>query len=650
MGADAKAARAGGAADPPALEVDPRLTPWPRAVVVILTACGLAAATLQSLPIVPPGWLPLATAFYYLLLGLFGAVAFLAFPLAKRLKDRPPLALDWALAAAMLTCGLYFAWNARAIISGGWAYLPPPAAAVLSGVLFVLAVEAARRAAGWPLALICLAFGLYPLVADRMPGVLWGNAFTFPELVAAHAMGTESIIGIPFRVVAGLLIGYIVFGVVLAVAGGGEFFMALALKLLGRTRGGPAKVSIVASALFGSLSGSVVSNIITTGTFTIPSMKRAGYAPHYACAVEACSSTGGTLMPPIMGAAAFLMASFLAVPYATVVAAAIVPSLLFYGALVLQADGYAAVHGLEGAGEDEIPSARSVLRQGWLFALALGVLVYVLLVLRLEAYAPWYATGVLVAGALADPLYRPRIRRVELLLTQCGTALGQLVAILAGVGLVVGALSITGVASAFARELVQYAGGNVYLLLLFGAITSFVLGMGMTVSACYVFLAIILAPALVEAGLDPMASHLYILYWGMLSYITPPVALAAITAATVGGADAMRTGLTAMRLGLILFVVPVFFVLEPALIGRGEPGAIAMACASASVAVVILSCGLSGWLYLVGRIGPPWRAGLIAAGLLMLFPGMLTDLGGMAVALAVAMAARLGHARAPAAE
>ena len=541
----------------------------------------------------------------------------------------------------MLVIGISFALYARDAIRGGWDYVPPLPAAVLAGLLCVLAVEGARRAAGLPLALVCTIFGLYPLFADRMPGVLWGNAFDLPGLVAAHALGTESIIGIPFRVVAGLLIGYIVFGVVLAVAGGGEFFMALALKLLGRRRGGPAKVSIVASALFGSLSGSVVSNIITTGTFTIPSMKKAGYSPHYASAVEACASTGGTLMPPIMGAAAFLMASFLAVPYATVVAAAIIPSLLFYGALVLQADGYAAVKDLAGAEEADIPAGRDVARQGIIFAAALAVLIYVLLVLRMEAYAPWIATGVLLAGALIDPLYRDRILRVRMLVLDAGTALAQLVAILAGVGLVVGALSITGVGTAFARELVQYAGGNVYLLLFYGAITSFVLGMGMTVSACYVFLAIVLAPALVQAGLDPVASHLYILYWGMLSYITPPVALAAITAATVGGADAMKTGWTAMRLGIILFIVPVCFALNPALIGRGSPLDIALAVATATMSIVALSCGLSGWLYFAGRV-PLWlRGGLVASGLMLLVPETTTDLAGLALLAALWGVARL---------
>lgn len=543
--------------------------------------------------------------------------------------------VDWILALAALVCGAYFAVHANEIINLGWSMVPPDIAALLSGILCILAVEGARRTAGIPLALLCFGFGIYPLFADMMPGFLWGNAFNIKGLVSAHAMGTESIIGVPFRVVADLLIGYIVFGVALAIVGGGEFFMVFALKILGKARGGPAKVSIVASALFGSLSGSVVSNIITTGTFTIPSMKKAGYAAHYASAVEACASTGGTLMPPIMGAAAFLMASFLAVPYSAVVQAAIIPSLLFYGALLLQADGYAALNNLKGAEDEQIPTTWEVLRQSWPFVIALVVLVYVLLGLRLESYAPWYATAALIVCTLLDPMYRRKILRVDRFLGVCGGALAQLVAILAGVGLVVGALSITGVGSAFARELVQYAHGNVYLLLLFGALTSFILGMGMTVSACYVFLAIVLAPALVQAGLDPIASHLFILYWGMLSYITPPVALAAITAAAIGAADPLKTGFTAMRLGIILFIVPVFFVLQPALIAQGGAVQITAACVTAMISILILSCGLSGWLYWAGRINGLLRAGLIVAGLLLLYPEHASDLAGLVLTVIV---------------
>ncbi len=616
-----------------------------RAVVILLSAAGIAITMLQTLPIVAPGMRPITSAYYYALLGIFLAVVFLRYPGGAG-RARWLRAADWIMAAVSLVICIYLATQARKIMTAGWSFSAPLLPTVCASILFLFAIDAVRRCAGWILAFVCAVFGFYPMIADSMPGVLWGNQFTWPALVAAHALGTESIIGIPFRVAADLLMGYIVFGVVLAILGGGEFFMALALKLLGRTRGGPAKVAIVASSLFGSLSGSVVSNIITTGTFTIPSMKKAGYSAHYASAVEACASTGGTLMPPIMGAAAFLMATFLAVPYSDVISAAIIPSLLFYAALLLQADCYAAKNGLEGADTDQIPSGRSVARQSWIFVVALAVLIYVLLVLRLETYAPWYATGVLIVGGLLDPLYRGRVLAFGRIIEEAGAALAQLIGILAGVGLVVGALSITGVGSAFARELVQYAGGNVYLLLLYGAITSFVLGMGMTVSACYVFLAIILAPALVQAGLNPMASHLYILYWGMLSYITPPVALAAITAASVGKADAMKTGFTAMRLGLILFILPVFFVLEPALIGLGSFVEVARAILTAGFSVLLLSAGLSGWLYFAGRLNMVERGVVIIAGLLSLYPEPMTDIAGVAVAAALFLLRRM---RSPAA-
>lgn len=606
-----------------------------RAVVILLSALGIGMTMFQVLPFVSPGSRPITSAYYYALLGIFLAIVFLRFPADR---NNWPLALwlvNWALAALALVICLYFASQARLIMTSGWSYAAPLLPTIGASILFVLSIEGVRRCAGWVLAIVCAVFGLYPMLADSMPGVLWGNQFDWPSLVAAHALGTESIIGIPFRVVADLLIGYIVFGVVLALLGGGEFFMALALKLLGRTRGGPAKVAIVASSLFGSLSGSVVSNIITTGTFTIPSMKKAGYAPHYASAVEACASTGGTLMPPIMGAAAFLMATFLAVPYSDVITAAIIPSVLFYAALLLQADCYAAKNNLQGAEAADIPSGLTVLRQSWIFVLALAVLIYVLLVLRLESYAPWYATGVMIVGGFLDPLYRRRVMDFGKIIEEAGTALAQLIGILAGVGLVVGALSITGVGSAFARELVQYAHGNVYLLLFYGGLTSFVLGMGMTVSACYVFLAIILAPALVQAGLNPMASHLYILYWGMLSYITPPVALAAITAASVGKANAMKTGFAAMRLGLILFILPVFFVLEPALIGQAPAADVILAVGTAGFSVLLLSCGLSGWLYFAGKLNVIERALLILAALLGLYPEPMSDIAGLLVALGI---------------
>ena len=601
-------------------------------VVMVLTGMGILASMNQSLPILPIGFRLLSTSFYYLLIGLFLACVFLAYPARVAHEERRPSIVDWALSCAALGTGLYFAVIARTIIGRGWDMFPPPLPAAVSALLCVLAVEGARRVAGLPLALICLVFGVYPLVADSMPGVLWGNSFTPVELVAAHAMGMDSLIGIPLRIVADLLIGFVVFGVALTISGGGEFFMNLATALMGHRRGGAAKVSVLASGFFGSLSGSVVSNIITTGTFTIPAMKRGGYPSRYAAAVEACASTGGTLMPPVMGAAAFLMASFLNTDYATVVMAAIVPSLLFYAALLLQADGYAARHGLAGMDKNDLPRLFDVLSSGWVFILSLTALVYTLLGLHLEAYAPWIATGVLFAGGIIDPRYRARLLNVGTFLLEAGRALGQLIGTLTGIGLVVGAFSITGVGSAFSRELVQYAGGNVYLLLFFGAITSFVLGMGMTVSACYVFLAVVLAPALIQGGLDPLASHLYILYWGMMSYITPPVAIASIAAASIGGANPLETAVTSMRIGIVLFLVPILFVLEPALIGQGDALHVVLAIVTAGLAVTLLCCALSGYLYGHGRLAGWRRGALFVAAVLTLFPLWWTDVLGLVVA------------------
>jgi len=377
----------------------------------------------------------------------------------------------------------------------------------------------------------------------------------------------------------------------------------------------------------------VISNILTTGAFTIPTMKRTGYPPQYAAAVEACASTGGTLMPPVMGAVAFIMASFLGVSYADVMVAAFLPALLFYIALLFQVDNYAARKGLVGLPPEEIPRMWPVLKDGWPYLFSLGMLIYMLLVMRLETYAPYYATLVLLAISALKKSHRMTVTRALELLKELSVSVANLVAILAGIGLVVGGLSYSGVAGAFSRELLLYAGGSIPLMLIAGAVTSFVLGMGMTVSACYIFLSILLAPALVNAGLNPLASHLFILYWGMMSYITPPVSLAAITAANVAGASAWATGLTAMRLGSVLFLLPFMFVLNPALIMQGDWGPIIQAAATAVTAMWVLASALEGYLYRVGTLRWPTRVLLFVTGCLFLFPGLKTDLIGIALLL-----------------
>ncbi len=602
--------------------------------VLTIGALGLLMAINQTFTLQLFGFEPLGNSFLYYLIGIFLAAAFLIYPARKADTYRTPW-YDWVLGAIAIACTLYLGYHGLSIIEQGWDFSAPTEATVASAVLLLLLIEGVRRCGGTPLLIVVVLFGTYPIYADYMPGFLWGTQYSVGETIRAHVMGVESIIGIPMQVVANLVIGFVIFGAALTVTGGGDFFMKFATSLMGGSRGGPAKVAVLSSGLMGSLSGSVISNVLTTGAFTIPTMKRTGYPPEYAGAVEACASTGGTLMPPVMGAVAFIMASFLGVPYSEVVIAAFLPAILFYVALLFQVDNYAARKNLRGLPPEEIPKLGPVLKDGWPYLFSLGMLIYMLLFMRLETYAPYYATVVLLLIAAVKKSHRLNLARLLDLLKELSVSVANLVAILAGIGLVVGGLSYTGVAGAFSRELLLYAGGSVPLMLIAGAVTSFVLGMGMTVSACYIFLSILLAPALVEAGLNPLASHLFILYWGMMSYITPPVSLAAITAANVAGANAWATGLNAMRLGSVLFILPFMFVVNPALILQGSVLTIIQAAITATAAMWILASGLEAYLYRAGIIAWPVRLVLLVSGALLVFPGPKTDLAGL-VCLALA--------------
>ncbi|MDI5983219.1 TRAP transporter permease [Halomonas sp. M4R5S39] len=607
-----------------------RLSGFPRGVVMTLGLIGLLLAINQTFALKLLGFYPLGNAFLYYLIGIFLAVALLCFPARAADARRLPW-YDWLLAIAALGCAIYLGINGLRMTQEGWEYFAPLEATLVASLTLLLVLEGVRRCGGWAIFAVALVFGLYPLYAGQMPGFLWSNPFALDETIRAHVMGAESIIGVPMQVVANLIIGFVVFGIALTVTGGGEFFMNFATALMGRSRGGPAKVAVISSAFMGSLSGSAVSNILTTGTITIPAMKRSGYSAEYAAAVEACSSTGGTLMPPVMGAVAFIMASFLGVSYATVMVAALLPAILFYLALLLQVDNHAARQGLKGMRPEEIPRLFDTLKSGWPYLLSLAVLIHMLLVMRLESHAPYYATLVLLAISLFRRRQRLSVGKGLEFMYRLAHNIGNLVAVLAGIGLVVGGLSSTGVAGSFSRELLLYADGSIPLMLAAGAVTSFVLGMGMTVSACYIFLSILLAPALVGAGLDPLGSHLFILYWGMLSYITPPVALAAITAAGVAGAGNTRTSLHAVRLGGVLFVLPFLFVLNPALILQGPLDRVLLSSLTAVTAIWLVASAMEGYLYRVGSIGRLTRVILLLPAGLLIYPEWRSDMAGLAL-------------------
>ncbi|MEM8766244.1 MAG: TRAP transporter fused permease subunit [Pseudomonadota bacterium] len=559
-------------------------------------------------------WIVLETHYFFLLLGLLLPLTFIVFP---RLRF-----LDEALAlAVVIVCGYFFS-QAERILDEGWEFGAPATATWAAIALWVLLLEAVRRAGGIALFVIAGLFSILPLVTEYLPGPLSGLPSSLEEAAAYHALSIESIFGLPFRAFANLVIGFLLFGITLQYTGGGAFFLNLAFALLGHVRGGPAKVAIFSSGLMGSMSGSVVTNVLTTGQLTIPAMKGVGLKAETAGGIEACASTGGVLLPPIMGSTAFVMATFLELPYYQIALAAALPALLYFGGLFLQIDATAAREGLAGVDRDELPRVAEVLKDGWHYLGAFGLLIFLLLVMQREAVAPYLATGALVVLNQLTPAHRWSLAEAGEFLVATGRLLVELLAILAGVGLIVGALSVTGLSGTLVNDLLFIAGDSVWLLLAMGAVTSFVLGIGMTVTAAYIFLAVILAPALTSGGLDPIGVHLFILYWGMLSFITPPVALGAYAAATIAGANPMRTGFAAMKLGSIIYFIPFIFVLDPALLLQGGALEVSLALLRTLGGLWLLIAGLQGYLQGIGPVNAlPLRLllGLLGLGLAFSF-------------------------------
>ena len=528
-------------------------------------------------------------------------MVFVTFPANKRSLDYIPW-YDCAIMIALTVVFSYFAFNAERIVLEAWEYAAPDIGVFLAAITWIIVLEAGRRAGGWPVFSIVLIFSLYPTFAASLPNVIAALSIPLGDVAIFHVLGEESLFGIPMRVFVQLVFGFLIFGVSLQFTGGGPFFINLAFALLGHLRGGPAKVSIFSSGLMGSMSGGPISNVLTTGPLSIPAMRRIGFTKEYASGVEACASTGGVFMPPIMGATAFVMASFLNISYVSVAIAAIVPSVLYFFGLFMQIDAYAAKNDLKGLPKEELPKLGSVFKDGWYFIAVFVSLIWMLVYLQREAVAPFYATALLL---IINQFTKHRLSfdRVMQLIAQMGRLLAELAGILAAIGLIIGGLAVTGIAGTIANDLVYLAGENVVVLLIMGALTSFILGIGMTVTAAYIFLAIVLVPALTNSGINPLASHMFVMYWGMLSFITPPVALAAFAAASVANVAPMRAGFEAMRLGAIIYFVPFFFVFNPALLLQGSIIENLQAFTTAIFGVAIVSGALQGYMIGVGDLG-----------------------------------------------
>ena len=591
-------------------------------ILCTLAAIGLAVNQLFNLRL--GGFSFLEGMYLYLLAGLFLSLTFITFR-----AWGPPSAVvpwyDWVLAFVTLGISAYFTATAGVSLDSGWEYAAPPTAVWCSVVLYLLILEGTRRAGGMVLFCIVLLFSLYPTFAEHVPDPLNGFTQPFMEVVPYFMISSEASFGIPMRAFGNLVIGFILFGAILQFTGGGRFFNNLALSLVGRYRGGAAKVSIFASGFMGSMSGSVISNVLTTGSVSIPAMKRTGFSARYAAATEACASTGGVLMPPIMGATAFVIASWLSRPYVEIMLAAAIPSLLYFFGLFVQIDAYSARRGLKGMARADLPGVRQTLKEGWLYIAVFALLIFLMVAFRWETTAPFYAVLLLLVVNQFNRKDRMSWQGFLGVIASVGRTLAELVAVLLGIGMIVGAFQATGLTGPLANELVHMAGSSVPMLLIMGAVTSFIFGMGMTVTACYIFLAVVLAPALVQAGLNELAVHLFILYWGMVSFITPPVALGAFAAATMAGAGAMRTGFEAMKLGGVIYFVPFFFVLNPALIGQGSPTEVVVVLICALIGVWFLSAALQGYVSFMGplennALGMVMRIMLFVAALMIAAP------------------------------
>jgi TRAP transporter 4TM/12TM fusion protein len=515
---------------------------------------------------------------------------------------------------------------------------------VLGSLTVLLLAEGSRRLIGWPLVIIALAFVLYALFAYLFPGDFYGRGWAVPRLATYLYLDANGIFGLPLQVGSGIVLVFILFGEALHAVGGAAFLSDFALAAMGRFRGGQAKIAIMSSSLFGNISGSAVANVVVDGAFTIPMMKKAGYPPPVAAAVEAVASTGGQIMPPVMGAAAFLIAEYLGIPYAEVALAALVPAVLYYVALFIQVDLLAARNGIHGLPRVELPRLLPVMKRSAGFLVPLAVLIVFMFFLNRR---PEEAGLLAVLSALIVGLFTPTVkigpRQVLSMLLSTGRSLLEIAAITGLAGVVIGVLQLSGLGFTLTFTLLSLGETSAVLLVILTAIVSIILGMGMPTTAVYVLLAVLVAPGLAKLGILPIAAHMFIFYFGMLSMVTPPVCIASYAAATIGKTDPIRTGWEAMRLCAIAYIIPFLFVFSPSLLLIGAWYEVVLSCITAIGGAILLGVGLVGYLFRpVGAIKRSLFIIAAAALLIPVVPGgdlaaMTWAVNGAGLALAVVL-------------
>lgn len=618
--------------------------------VYALLICGLAlAAALYGLAIAyyqPPESMAHRSIFLTLMLVL----CFLVFPLSKKPISQGltwHYVIDWICIA--LAIAIHFYVTHDLIGFDMRAGIPSRTDVIMGTVLIALVLEASRRTIGWTLVLVAGFFIAHAVYADYFYGIFFGPPTSWRLLISTLFLRQHGVYGVPIEVMSTYVILFILFGSLLLKSGAGDFFTRLAFALTGRQTGGPAKAAVVSSALMGTVSGSSIANVVTTGTFTIPLMKRLGYNATTAGAVEAVASTGGMILPPVMGAVAFLMAQFLGVHYFEVAKAALIPALLYYIAVYMFVHFEAQRLNLGGLAAEELPRTKDVLREGGHLLLPLLLIVFMLMLGRsVMAVGFWGIISVIVIGMLRPDTRFNGYTLLNALVEGVRPAVGIAMAC-ATAGLIVGAVFASGVGMKFALSLVDLAGNSLFLTLLLTAVACIVLGMAIAASAVYVTGVALMIPALTNLGVDPMAANLFVVYYSVISVITPPVAVAAFAAAGVAKAPPMATGWQAFRIGLVAYIVPFLFVYHPTLLMQGEWYEILRAFVTGSIGAILLAGALVGWL--IRKASLLERGLLLVAALLLMDPVASRDLLGLVIAAAVlGLQLVLRRREAPAAE
>lgn len=578
------------------------------------------------------------------------ALLFLSKPTLKRLEgNRIDRIAGLFLVAASVASGLYILvrWQEIAFSGGQTEAMD----AWVGIVILALVLEAARRGVGWFLALICFTFFTYPFYSAHLPGVFYSRGYSLERMAEFLTTTSEGVYGIPLGVSATYIILFTIYGAFLSEFGAGDFFFKVANSLTRSMRAAGAKTAVIFSTLLGMISGSAAGNVAVTGTLTIPMMKREGYASHQAGAIEAVVSTGGQIMPPVMGAAAFIMAEIVGTPYANVMKAALIPALLFFVSL------FFVVH-LQAVKADIKPVARSVeLNEEALWKVLLKggqyIIPFVTLVaMMVNGYSPFKASFVSILLLLVSNIVWERRIGSQLFvksaraITQGAKNVIPIAAACAAAGIIAGTLGFTGLGAKISGLIIDASGGIVFFALLLTMVTAIVLGMGLPTTAAYLVLATVVAPALAELGVPILTAHMFVFFYGCVSTITPPVALASYVAAGIANADINKVGWTAFFFGITSYVLPFMFTYGPGLLMEGSVGEILLAAVSGFVGVYCIASCVVG--YLIGRLRLWQRGVMAAAGFALLHQGLLTNLAGLAILLAMVFATRNAANRRPA--